>query len=308
MKYCMKKILQHLFIPSESNDYRSKLMHIDGLSYYLFIIMIISLLYRFTPLVNVLGIATDMSVARLYELTNQKRAENGAGPLQHNGILDNAACDKAQKMIAGNCWAHFCPNGASPWTSIANAGYRYAFAGENLCKNFSNSEGCVNAWMNSPSHRKNMLKSGYRDVGFCVMNGNISGEDTTLVVQMFGTPPARSIVRTVGAAEQTQKPIAQIKKKAVTQKKAVAAAANKNKAVKGESIINVPDIFTTLIRQLVILTPYLLVSILCIALLFDFYYAFKLNLLRITGKHIAHGIFLLVIVASFFIITKGAIL
>jgi len=308
----MKNFLHFLFIPSESNNFRSKLVHIDSLSYYLLFIMILSAVYRYTPIANILGIATDMSVARLYELTNQKRAESGQGVLQHNGVLDIAACDKAQKMIAGNCWAHFCDNGASPWKSIANSGYRYAFAGENLCKNFSNSDGCINAWMGSPTHRENMLKPGYKDVGFCVMNGSISGEDTTLVVQLFGAPPSsRSFVKSVGAVEQTTKPIVQTQKKPQVQKKApIAITTGKNRAIKGEEISpqSIRDVFISQAKKMTSYTPFFLVLVLFIAIMFDFYYAFRLNLFRITGKHVAHGIFLLIIIASLFIIRTGVIL
>src|SRR5262249_8899486 len=49
------------------------------------------------------------------------------------------------------------------------------------------SSGVVDAWMASPSHRDNLMKPTYREVGFAVVNGNLLGEDTTLVVQMFGT-------------------------------------------------------------------------------------------------------------------------
>jgi len=70
---------------------------------------------------------------------------------------------------------------------IKSSGYTYALAGENLAKNFTDSGGVVNAWMASPTHRDNILKSGYRDVGFAIVNGVLNGEETTLVVQMFGS-------------------------------------------------------------------------------------------------------------------------
>lgn len=138
---------------------------------------------------------------------NQIRESNGLGDLTLNAELSKAAQAKAQDMFAKNYWAHFAPDGStSPWGFIKGAGYNYLYAGENLAKGFTDSNGVINAWMNSQSHRDNILNPKYKDIGFAISEGNLLGEDTVLVVQMFGarefaqaSPPPPTQVNTANA-------------------------------------------------------------------------------------------------------------
>jgi hypothetical protein len=41
--------------------------------------------------------------------------------------------------------------------------------------------------MGSKEHRENMLSPNYTEVGFAIKNGSLTGEETTLVIQMFGS-------------------------------------------------------------------------------------------------------------------------
>ena len=59
--------------------------------------------------------------------------------------------------------------------------------GENLARGFNSASDVINAWMNSPEHRQNVLSPNYQNVGFAVATGNLSGEDTVLVVEMLGS-------------------------------------------------------------------------------------------------------------------------
>lgn len=313
----MNTFLHHLFIPSENNNYRARALHIDFLSYSLLLIIMVAFLYKTTPFINILGIASDISISRLYDLTNQKRIENGCQVLNNNPALAAAACQKAADMFAKNYWAHYGPNGESPWSFIKNSGYLYEFAGENLCKNFDNSEGCINAWMASPSHKANILRCVYQDVGFCVMNGSLEGEDTTLVVQIFGKPisdgqvalakPAtaqesnsalKTLPKTIPTALPTHKPVLAPTETPSPTSIMIAAA----KPEKPKNWTNIASLFAGFnISALFFL-------ILFAALIFDFYYAYRLKLVRLTGKHIAHFIFIGVIFVSLFILKRGAIL
>lgn len=300
----MKNLLHHLFIPSARNNYRSKLLHLDALTLCLIALITTSFIQKTTPLGDVLGIATDISAARLTELTNEARTANGLEVLNHDTTLDVAACDKAQKMFADQCWAHFCPNGASPWDSITQSGYRYLYAGENLCKNFMTSEGCFNGWMQSATHRENILRTVYRDIGFCVLNGSIQGEDTTLVVQMFGTPLNDgnfAFMRTVGAEEQNSDNV--IPTQTQTVQSAGAITPSPSGLVSAETRSKT-DIFTNLPISL----AHIFLMLLIFTLILDFYYAYKLQVVRFTGKHTLHLVFLIIIGLSIIILQKGAIL
>ncbi len=134
----------------------------------------------------VLGTSVNLTTQELLSLTNQKRQKEGLEQLTLNDQLTQAATLKAQNMFQENYWAHNAPDGITPWIFFKNVGYDYIYAGENLARGFTNADEVVNAWMASPSHRENMLSPNYKEVGFAVMEGKLLGEDTTLVVEMFG--------------------------------------------------------------------------------------------------------------------------
>jgi len=77
-----------------------------------------------------------------------------------------------------------------PWKWFSDVGYNYSSAGENLAKNYPTAGATVQAWMNSQTHRENILKSEYVDVGFAVVDGQLDGQNTTLVVALYGAPVA----------------------------------------------------------------------------------------------------------------------
>lgn len=184
----MKGFLHDLFFPHLHNNYRSRLLHHSSLIAVIVLLFAGSFLLPVlkTSLPSVLGIATDITSEKLLILTNEKRHENGAGPLNINEKLDEAAVEKADNMFADNYWAHNSPSGKTPWVFIKNSGYTYVYAGENLARGFTKPNDVISAWMASPSHRENMLSTNYADVGFAVKEGKLLGEDTILIVEMFG--------------------------------------------------------------------------------------------------------------------------
>ncbi|MDP1710228.1 MAG: CAP domain-containing protein, partial [bacterium] len=89
-------------------------------------------------------------------------------------------------------------------------------AGENLARDFCSAGATVDAWMNSPTHRENMLSENYKEIGIGVLEGNLAGADTTLVVQFFGSSGGATVVIPVAKAQgiettATIKPIATVK-------------------------------------------------------------------------------------------------
>jgi|SRR5579885_1793352 len=185
----MLEFLHHLFLPHHTNNHRPKLLHHDSLLLVIaFLFFIYSLLLvgqKIAP--GVLGISADISIQDLLNDTNNQRLAHGLAPLHLDAELDTAAAAKARNMFAQNYWAHIAPDGTTPWYFIKNAGYDYLYAGENLARGFTTAQDVVNAWMNSPSHRENLLSPHYTDVGFAVASGTLTGSDTILVVQEFGS-------------------------------------------------------------------------------------------------------------------------
>ncbi len=139
---------------------------------------------------NVLAFATEMSPNNLLTITNQHRASNDGQPLQINSKLTEAAQRKAQDMAQRNYWSHTTPDGEQPWVFVDQVEYRYIKAGENLAYGFLTSEQTINGWMNSPSHRENMLDNSFSEVGFGFVNAvdYQNSEAETIVVAMYAQP------------------------------------------------------------------------------------------------------------------------
>lgn len=126
--------------------------------------------------------------AAVADLTNEQRTDNGLQALEVSPLLTQAAQDKASDMAAKGYFSHVSPSGQLPWYWFQQAGYNYEFAGENLAINFTDSSDVVTAWMNSPMHRANILKQQYTQIGIGIAEGMYQGEETTFVVEFFGTP------------------------------------------------------------------------------------------------------------------------
>lgn len=139
---------------------------------------------------NTLAYATEMSTANLLASTNIQRTNNGRSTLKLNAQLASAAQAKANHMVANDYWSHITPDGKEPWVFIQNAGYSYNKAGENLAYGFATSADTVAGWMNSPTHKANMLDDAFTEVGFGFANSsNYNGDGKqTVVVAMYGQP------------------------------------------------------------------------------------------------------------------------
>jgi hypothetical protein len=184
------KFLRHLFIPHESNNQKAKILHPSSLSLIAVGLIAFQLVLGFAnkSFPQVLGYAANISPAEVIRLTNVQRAANGLSALSESSILDAAALAKGNDMLAKGYWAHFAPDGTTPWSFFLSFGYKYKYAGENLARDFQDANSAVNAWMNSPSHRENILNPNYNDIGIGVVEGSLAGADTTIIVQFFGSP------------------------------------------------------------------------------------------------------------------------
>lgn len=141
-------------------------------------------------IINVSYLATAfaaVSASTLISLTNSSRAQAGLGTLSVNSQLVSAATSKANDMLEKDYFAHTSPDGKTPWDFISASGYGYVYAGENLAIGYNNSSELHTAWMNSPSHRENIMNPNFREVGIAVATGEYQGGQTSVVVQMFGS-------------------------------------------------------------------------------------------------------------------------
>lgn len=273
--------IRHFFLPHQSNNNKAKALHFSSLLFYLIVFLTVqfslNILLKTSP--GVLGIASDISISRLFSLTNQKREESGLQSLKLNEELSKAAEEKAKDMLANDYWSHNNPQGKSPWDFIISSNYKYLYAGENLAKDFANSDGVVSAWMKSPTHRENILQDKYEDVGFAVLNGRLNGEETTLVVQMFG-------------------------KKDDYSKGEVSVASVKG-IVQSEVVSSVPkiDIF-----RLTKSFSFFLTIFLTLLVILDVFIVYKKKIIRIGAHNLSHLIFLLALLTVIWLTTKGVVI
>lgn len=128
--------------------------------------------------------------AVVVEQTNRERQTDQLSGLRRNEQLDRAATLKATHMATQGYFAHYSPDGTSPWHWFDEVGYTYAHAGENLAVHFKDSRALVKAWMDSPTHRANIMNGVYQEIGVGTAEGEFQGHKTIFVVQLFGTPAA----------------------------------------------------------------------------------------------------------------------
>lgn len=186
----MLKTLQHWFVPHRANAHQPQLLRGSSLIGLALLVLGLQLVYNLavTGQARVLSYATNISETTLIELTNQARAQAGLPALQTNATLRQAAQAKAVDMLSRDYWSHLAPDGAEPWQFVSEAGYTYTYAGENLAKGFATSEGVMAGWLASPGHRANLLGQNYTEIGLAVVNGELAGDETTLIVAFYATP------------------------------------------------------------------------------------------------------------------------
>lgn len=180
-------------LPHKGNQYKPHLIRRQGLAVVFVAVLLAQLVGNLGYFRNTLGAENTIHVSELLAATNVQREQADLQPLKLDTRLSDAAYMKAQDMFAQQYWAHDSPTGVKPWKWLADAGYNYSYAGENLARNFDSSNTVVGAWMASPSHRENIMKSQYREVGFATVEGELNGKPTSLVVAMYGAPAVSSV-------------------------------------------------------------------------------------------------------------------
>lgn len=180
-----------IFIPCEENGYRPKFLESRFLFYYLIVLLVLKLIIiPFLIYFPRTVFFADLTQAALIKFTNQEREVMGINPLKENPILNEAAYLKAKDMLEKDYFSHNSPEGISPWYWFGEVEYDYNYAGENLAIGFLDSEEVHQAWLNSPSHRKNLLNPNYQEIGIALARGDYQGNETVVVVQLFGSPKA----------------------------------------------------------------------------------------------------------------------
>lgn len=117
----------------------------------------------------------------VFNLINKQRTNNGLQALKIDSETQRVARIKAQDMVNNNYFSHNSPTYGSPFDMLKSFKVSYRSAGENIAGNSSNSS-AVNAWMNSPGHKANILNNSYNYTGIGVVKSPTYGK---IYVQMF---------------------------------------------------------------------------------------------------------------------------
>ncbi len=196
--------VKSLIIPSEENNYKSKFLQSNFLLYCVVLLLTLKVITTLSSInFPQNSFFADITKFVLENSVNQTRQSSGLQPLVENQKLDEAAQLKAENMVKNNYFEHTSPSGVTPWYWFLQAGYNYKYAGENLAIGFYDSQEVYNAWLNSPTHKANIVNPNYTEVGTAVLGG-FGGTNTIVVVQEFGS---RLPVKITTVKNNSSKPV-----------------------------------------------------------------------------------------------------
>lgn len=131
------------------------------------------------------GLGQQFNV-EIIKLVNGERLKNSLSILTPNSALNRAAQLKVDDMVKNNYFAHTSPSGKTAAQFRVEGGYNGYLTGENLAVLFKTASEIVAAWMNSPTHKANILQGGYKDIGVATALTIYKGERTFFVAMEFG--------------------------------------------------------------------------------------------------------------------------
>ncbi|MFH8803762.1 CAP domain-containing protein [Streptomyces sp. NPDC017936] len=110
------------------------------------------------------------AAAEVLKLVNEERAKVGCSALSANSALADLAQEFSEDMAARGFFDHTDPDGATPWDRATKAGVS-GLGGENIARGQMDAASVMEAWMNSPGHRANILNCDFTTLGVGVHFG-----------------------------------------------------------------------------------------------------------------------------------------
>ncbi|MET9498696.1 CAP domain-containing protein [Streptomyces sp. NPDC006552] len=115
--------------------------------------------------------SASTTAAQVVNLVNQERAKVGCSPVTADGDLAALATTFSEDMAARGFFDHTDPDGATPWDRAEKAGISN-LGGENIARGQATAQSVMEAWMNSPGHKANILNCDYKTLGVGVHFGS----------------------------------------------------------------------------------------------------------------------------------------
>ncbi|OGE81208.1 MAG: hypothetical protein A3H72_03500 [Candidatus Doudnabacteria bacterium RIFCSPLOWO2_02_FULL_48_8] len=177
--------LKYYLLANEENDYQPWILRSSALAIFCLTLWGLRILI---PL-SFTYASPGIDPVDLMNRINAERTNRFVPALITNQKLISAAASKAGDMIDRGYFAHVDPDGNYVWPRIEAAGYNpYLTLGENLAMDFNSAAPLMEAWMNSPTHRANIVNEKFQDQGLAVAEGLFEpGHNTITVASLFGT-------------------------------------------------------------------------------------------------------------------------
>ncbi len=232
----MFKLLKKVFIPHKHNDFKPHLFRETGAAViFSAVVILFVVVVSGREIISRTDLTALVLPKVLVDYTNENRAKEKYNNLAINPTLEKAAQLKANDMAEKGYFSHVSPDGKSPWYFFRQAGYEFSYIGENLAVNFSDSSEVSTAWMNSPTHKANILDGRFTETGVGVAYGTYKGVSAVFVVEFFGSPKMKPASTTVASTVvATSKPTSQKTEIAVIEPKTFIISTT-TKEVLGES-------------------------------------------------------------------------
>jgi uncharacterized protein YkwD len=133
------------------------------------------------------GVVNTYTADQVIVEVNNRRTQEGLPELVLNTKLTKAAGQKADHMVEYSYFSHIHPETGKKWSDfIKESDYTYSVAGENLANGFYTVSEMVDAWVASPTHRENIVNKNVSETGVGIRKGQLNGNPTIYVVQVFG--------------------------------------------------------------------------------------------------------------------------
>lgn len=115
--------------------------------------------------INIPNVTVKTQESEVVRLVNVQRTKAGLQPLTQNWELSRVARYKSQDMIDKGYFSHTSPTYGSPFKMMESFGIRFSAAGENIAMGQQSPSEVMNAWMNSPGHRNNIMSPSFTQIG-----------------------------------------------------------------------------------------------------------------------------------------------
>lgn len=182
----MRAAVRKYFIPHDGNNYHPHILHTKRAVFYCGIGLVVKVIAVLAVMALPLGafMSSDTLLAqadKIKTLVNDVRVKNGMAVLFPAQKLSVSSQGKAEDMAENEYFSHEGTDGKTVISWLAEAGYDYNVAGENLAMGFSSAEDVVAAWKKSPTHRANLIDSEYSEFGVGIEGGEYKGTPTVFI-------------------------------------------------------------------------------------------------------------------------------